>query len=69
MMSVTLYSTGCPKCKVLASKLESAGVQFDVESNVDKMQSMGMRSLPMLSVNGDLMDFTTAVKWANERGN
>lgn len=64
---IILYSTGCPKCKVLKSKLDSKNLDYEVFSDVDKMIEMGMSEMPMLSVNGDLMNFGNAIKWINSR--
>lgn len=64
-MNIVLYSTGCPKCKILRSKLDSKNISYIIESDVEKMLSLGMTTMPMLSVNNELMNFTDAVKWIN----
>lgn len=64
-MNIILYSTGCPKCKILRSKLDSKNISYIIESDVEKMLSLGMTTMPMLSVNNKLMNFTDAVKWIN----
>lgn len=64
-MSVTLYSTGCPKCRILETKLTQKNVVFNINNNEDEMIKMGFQSLPMLEVNGELMDFGNAVRWVN----
>ena len=66
-MKVTLYSTGCPKCKILTQKLNEKNVEFDVVDDVDLMISKGFTSMPMLEVDGNVMNFMNAVKWNNER--
>ena len=69
-MKVVLYTTHCPKCKVLALKLKQKNVEFEEEENVDKMIAMGLKNAPALQVDeGDLMDFAAAVKWVNAYGN
>ena len=65
MSNVILYSTGCPKCKVLKTKLDRAGVSYAVEEDVEVMRSIGLLSAPALSVDGNLMLFGDAVKWAD----
>lgn len=62
-MDVVLYSTGCPKCKVLEAKLSSAGVAYSIVSDVDVMTEKGFMSAPVLEVDGLTYDFTEAVQW------
>lgn len=64
-MRVTLYSTGCPKCVILETKMKQKNIEYDIETNVDLMVEKGFQSLPMLEVNGEIMDFGAAVKWVN----
>lgn len=68
-MRVILYSTNCPKCMVLEKKLSSAGVDFEIVTDVDVMQEKGFMSAPMLEVDGSVLDFKDAVNWVNTRGN
>lgn len=60
---VRLFSTGCPKCIVLTKKLDSAGITYEVFDDVDKMIEMGMTTVPMLEVDGKIMNFKEAVDW------
>lgn len=64
-MSITLYSTGCPKCKVLKSKLEAKNVEFVENNSVEEMTVLGITQVPVLSVGGVLFDFKQAVEWVN----
>lgn len=67
-MDTVMYTTGCPKCRVLEAKLQSKGVSFTKNDDVEYMAAQGMQSLPYLEVDGKLMDFGEAVKWVNEFG-
>lgn len=67
-MKITLYTTGCPMCKVLKSKLDSNGLDYDVIDDLDKMIELGFQSAPILDVDGTIMTFQEAVKWVNEQG-
>lgn len=60
---VKLYSTGCSKCIILTKKLDEAGITYDVFDDVDKMIEMGMTTVPMLEVDGKIMNFKEAVDW------
>lgn len=63
----TLYSTNCPKCVILEKKLKQLNIDFNVNTNVDEMLSLGMESAPALKVGDKLMGFGEAIKWLNER--
>lgn len=64
-MSVTLYSTGCPKCRILEQKLDMKNVEYKVVSDEAEMIDKGFMSLPMVDVDGKEMDFGEAVRWVN----
>lgn len=65
---ITLYSTGCPKCNVLKTKLKAKGLEFNEVNNVEEMQSLGISQVPMLRVDdGDLMTFVQANSWINHQ--
>ena len=63
---IILYSTNCPKCKVLEQKLKSKNIEYIEFTDVNKMIEMGFSVMPMLEVDGVIMDFGTANKWINE---
>ena len=63
---ITLYTTHCPKCKVLTKKLTEKNIEYIEFTDVDKMIKMGFDIMPMLEVDGVVMDFGTANKWINE---
>ena len=67
IMQVILYSTGCPKCKVLVAKLNAKNIKYNTVSDVGMIISKGISTVPVLEVNGTIMDFKTAVEWINER--
>lgn len=60
---VILYSTGCPKCRVLEAKLTEAGIPFTENHSVDEMLAMGLTEAPVLSVDGQILGFMAAVRW------
>lgn len=63
--SVILYSTGCPKCDILKKKLNEKNIEFVEETSVKTMLELNITQVPVLCVNGKMMDFTEAVKWVN----
>lgn len=64
---IVLYSTGCPKCKVLETKLNAKGIQYSTVTDVDLMIAKGLNLMPVLEVNGQLLDFALAVEWVNQQ--
>ena len=66
-MNVILYSTGCPKCNILKKKLADAKIDYKVVEDVDVMLSKGLKDVPWLEVDGNLMNFADSSKWINER--
>lgn len=62
---IVLYTTGCPKCKVLKQKLDAKGVVYEMNTSVADMAALGMKSAPALQVDGELMLFADAVQWVN----
>ena len=63
VLKVTLFSTGCPKCNVLKTKLEQAGIEYDVVTDENVMIERGFTSAPMLGVDGEEMGFMEAMRW------
>lgn len=64
-MGIILYSTHCPKCSVLEKKLQSANINYQLETDADLMIKKGFTSAPMLEVDGKVMDFKSAIEWVN----
>ena len=65
---VTLYSTGCPKCKVLKMKLQKKGIEYEENTDVEEMLAMGLKSAPVLRVDDNLLPFEKAVRWVDKNG-
>lgn len=66
-MKVVLYSTKCPKCNILKTKLERKNIQFEEENNVEVMIGKGFTETPMLEVDGEIMNFSQANNWINNK--
>lgn len=67
MENIVLYSTGCPRCVVLKKKLDSKGIVYTENNSVDDMVALGISAVPVLSVNTQLMDFSEANEWVNNK--
>lgn len=66
-MNVVLYTTNCPKCRVLEAKLHLQDIDFETNSDIEEMDRLGIMEAPMLKVDGKLMGFVEAVNWINGR--
>ena len=60
-----LYSTGCPKCKILIKKLDMAHIDYIIIDDKQTMIDKDFTTVPMLEVDKTIMDFKTAVDWIN----
>lgn len=73
-MNIVLYTSGCPRCKVLEKKLDDKHIEYTKFTDVDAMIAKGFKQAPLLEVDGVVMDFKAANDWlkqqeANTHGN
>ena len=61
--TIVLYSTGCPVCKMLKMRLDAAGIKYLTITDIDAMKKLGIKSAPVLGVDGELMTAAEAMKW------
>lgn len=64
-MKIVLYSTGCPRCNVLETKLKNKGIDFEEINDTKLMIDKGFDSVPILEVDGNYMDFGKANEFIN----
>lgn len=66
---ITLYSTHCPKCKVLELKLNQKKINYDMIDDPDAVVNFGKEnnilSAPILDIDGKIYDFSNAIKVVN----
>ena len=55
----------CSRCVVLKGKLRAKNIDFEYIDEPDVLIDMGFSSVPMLEVEGEVMDFTKAISWVN----
>lgn len=63
MSDIILYSTGCPRCKVLKLKLDKANINYEVVEDIDSIIAAGYKTAPVLKVGDRFYEFGEAVKW------
>lgn len=62
---VTIYTTHCPKCRVIETKLKTKGIQYKEVTDVAEIEKLGFQQVPVLDVDGTIMDFVQANNWIN----
>lgn len=67
MDDVTLFTTHCPKCEVLASKLKTRNIPYTIVDNTDELIALGFTQSPMLKVSDQTFGFVDAIKWVNSQ--
>ena len=60
-----LYTTHCPKCMILKKKLDQKNISYEESNELDVLVKHGIRSVPVLDVNGELLLFDKAIKYVN----
>ena len=66
---ITLYSTNCPKCNVLETKLKNANIGFNISNDLEGLMKQGFREAPILEVDNQYLKFSEAIKLIQERAN
>ena len=61
-----LYTTHCPKCKVLETKLNQKNIDYEEIDDIDTIKQKGIEELPVLELDdGQLLPFVLANKYIN----
>ena len=71
MSNVTLYSTGCPKCKIAEKLLSEKDIFYSVITDKDKIteiaDSHGFTAVPFAEINGEITDSAGLFQWINNQ--
>lgn len=62
-----LYTIGCVKCNILKDKLDAKNIAYETVTDQEIMKEKGIDKLPVLEVNGELMEFSAANNWVNSQ--
>lgn len=63
---ITLYSTGCPQCKILKHMLEKNHIEYEECTDKSIMLRLGFDAVPVLEVEGRYLDSKQAQKYIHE---
>ncbi len=66
-MDIILYSTHCLLCEILEEKLQVKNIKYTEVNDVALMLNKGIKNVPVLEVNGEMMDFLTACEWVKKQ--
>ena len=66
---VTLYTTHCPKCRVLEIKLRQKNIPYTTVTDINKIIATGRKTAPILEVGGIFMEFGEALEWVKNHEN
>lgn len=64
---ITLYTTHCPRCKVLKAKLDSENIDYEVVEGEEAIREKGFATTPLLEVDDKVLTFAEAMQWINTR--
>lgn len=59
---ITLYSTGCPNCRLLKEKLDRFGKQYEIVTDTSIMKEKDIYAVPALEIDGEIYSFKEALK-------
>lgn len=66
MERMVLYTTGCPKCRILEKKLADKNVEYDKCEDTAVMAGLGIVAVPVLkTTDGRMLGYFEAVKYVN----
>ena len=66
MVKIVLYTTHCPKCKILEKKLNDKNIKYSVCEDVKVMQSLGITSVPVLMIDDKKMNYYDSIQFVNK---
>lgn len=64
---VKFYSTHCPQCNTLKTKLDRAGIEYEMCDDIELMKARGFKAAPMLETEDGVFNFAQAIKWVNSK--
>ena len=69
MNNIIFYTTNCPKCKVLKTKMDKVKLSYEICEDVQRMLELNIQTTPALQINDSILDFGQAIKWLKENYN
>lgn len=66
MDNIILYTINCPICKRIEQMLDKKNISYTLCTDESLMSQLGIETLPVLSVNGKLLQAKAAMEYINE---
>lgn len=60
---IILYTTDCPRCKLLERHLDEKKIPYEKSDDIELLLENGFRTVPVLCVNNEFLDFPKALNW------
>ena len=65
---VKLFTTHCPKCRMLEKKMQQMGIEYTESENLDELVRAGYSSAPMIKTDdGKYLNFKEAWNWVSKK--
>lgn len=64
---VILYSTGCPMCDVLKTKMDEAGIAYQECNSLEDMEKLNITAVPVVDNGEELLSFREAIEWVKAK--
>lgn len=68
-MNMKLYTTNCPLCSVLKTKLNQKNISYEIISDKDVILAEGIKHVPVLEVDGQKLNYGEALEFLREVDN
>ena len=62
-----LYTTNCPKCKILKKKLDEKNIKYDIVTDEKEILALNVLEVPQFFNNEMLLNFSEAIQWINQQ--
>lgn len=66
---IILYTTNCPRCKMLEMRLKMAKIEYKAINDINLMEQKGIVSAPCLEIDGMLKNYSDSMAWIMEAQN
>lgn len=63
MNNVILYSNHCVKCDILKEILDNKNIKYIIEDNIEKLKELNFTHMPMLKMDGRILNFKEAFNY------
>lgn len=65
-MDIIMYSTGCPNCKRLESRLKESGLNYTICQDPEILKAKNFSIIPILEIDGEMLAYRPAITWVNQ---